>query len=272
MTLSIHPTAIVDGAAQIGQDVQIGPGAIVEADTVIGDGCRLLPMAVIRRWTMLGAGNTVHPFAVLGGEPQDYGHDPAIRSFVHIGSRNVFREGVTISRGTGVDAVTTIGDDNYFMTGSHVGHNCVVGNHCVMVNGSALAGYVRLADRVNISAYVAIHQYCWVGTMVMSMGLCGCNKHVPPYCMLGKSNLIVGLNHVGIARAKNLMDEDRRQIAEAYKILYRSGLPTTKALGQMNAHTEWGAAAAGMRDFVRQVLEAKPPYNRGILTADAERR
>jgi UDP-N-acetylglucosamine acyltransferase len=272
MSNETHPTAVVDPAAQIGRDVQIGAGAIVESDTIIGDGCRLMPMSVIRRWTTLGAGNIVHSFAVLGGEPQDYGHDPSIRSFLRIGQRNVFREGVTVSRGTGVDAVTTIGDDNYFMTAAHVGHNCVVGNHCVMVNGSALGGYAQLADRVNLSAHVVIHQYCWVGTMVMSIGNGASNKHVPPYCMLGKVNLIAGLNRVGIARAKHLTDEDRTQIAEAYKLLYRSGLPTSRALEEMNAHTEWGAAAAVMRDFVRRVLEAQPPYNRGILTADADRR
>lgn len=269
---TIHPTAVVDPAAQIGQDVQIGPGAIVEADTVIGDGCRLMPMSVIRRWTTLGAGNVVHPFAVLGGEPQDYGHDPAVRSFVRIGSRNVFREGATINRGTGAEAVTTIGDDNYFMTAAHVGHNCTVGNHCVMVNGSALGGYVELADRAILSAHVVVHQYCWVGTMVMSHGNSACNKHIPPYCMLARTDWIVGLNRVGLARVKGITDEDRRQIAEAYKILYRSGLPTTKALEAMNAHTEWGAGAAVLRDFIRRVLEAPPPYNRGILTAHADRR
>jgi UDP-N-acetylglucosamine acyltransferase len=272
MSAQIHPAAIVDAAAQIGRDVQIGPGAVVEADAIVGDGCRLMAMSVIRRWTTLGAGNVVHSFAVLGGEPQDYGHDPAVRSFVVIGNRNVFREGTTISRGTGADAVTTIGDDNYFMTGAHVGHNCVVGNHCIMVNGSALGGYARLADYVNLSAHVVIHQHCWVGTRVMSMGNAASNKHIPPYCMLGKPNLIIGLNRVGIARAKELSDQDRGEIAEAYKILYRSGLPATKALEKMDAHSEWGPAASGMRDFVRRVLEAQPPYNRGILTADAGRR
>ncbi len=272
MSTRIHSTAIVDPSAQIGRDVEIGPGAVVEADTVIGDGCRLLPMSVVRRWTMLGAQNTVHPFAVLGGEPQDYGHNPAIRSFCRIGKGNVFREGVTISRATGEDAVTTIGDDNYFMTAAHVGHNCKVGNHCVMVNGSALGGYAELADKANLSAHVVIHQYCWVGTMVMSIGNGASNKHVPPYCMLGAVNLIAGLNRVGLARNKDMSDDDRAQITEAYKLLYRSRLPTSKALAEMDAHTEWGAAACVMRDFVRKVLQAQPPYNRGILTADAERR
>lgn len=272
MSSRIHSTAVVDPAARIGQDVEIGPGAVVEADTVIGDGCWLMGMSIVRRWTTLGEANVVHPFAALGGEPQDYGHDPAVRSFCRIGSRNVFREGATVNRGTGPDAVTTVGDDNYFMTAAHVGHNCLVGSRCIMVNGSALGGYAELADRAILSAHTCVHQHCWIGTMVMSAGNLVATKHLPPYCMLGKTNLVVGLNRVGLTRAKHLTDEDRHQIAEAYRLLYRSGLPTTKALAQMEARTDWGPAASLMRQFVRRALDAPPPYNRGILTAHAERR
>ena len=272
MTRAIHSTAVVDASARIGEDVEIGPGVIVQADTVVGDRCHLLGPAVIRRYTTLGEENVIHPFTVLGGEPQDHAHDPGVRSFLRIGSRNVFREGVTLNRATGQDNSTIIGDDNYFMAGSHIGHNGRVGSHCVLTNGSGLGGYAVLADRVILSSHVMVHQFCWVGRLAMTRGNSGLSMHLPPYCLLSRINLVTGLNSIGLRRSPDIGDEDRRQIVEAYKLLYRRGLPTSKALVKMDAHTEWGPAAAEFRDFLRRALQADPPYNRGLCTADTHRR
>ncbi|NQU77040.1 MAG: acyl-ACP--UDP-N-acetylglucosamine O-acyltransferase [Planctomycetes bacterium] len=272
MATRIHPTAIIDASARLGEDVEIGPGVIVEADTVIGAGCRILGPAVIRRYTTVGAGNVVHPFVVLGGEPQDYSHDPSVRSFLQIGNGNVFREGATVSRATGADRVTVIGDNNYFMTCAHAGHNADVGNNCVLANGSGLGGYARIGNRTNLSAHASVHQFCWVGEIVMMRGNSGASMHVPPYCMLAGINLVVGLNRVGLRRTPHIAHEDRSQISEAFRLLYRSGLPTSKALTEMDAHTEWGGPADKFRQFVRDVLQAQAPYNRGLCTANASRR
>ena len=264
MTTQIHPTAIVDPGAAIGQGVQMGPGVIVEGDTRIGDGCRLMASAIIRRHTTMGQANEVHPFAVLGGEPQDLKHDPEVRSFLRIGSGNVFREGVTVHRGTGEDAVTAVGDNNYIMSGAHIAHNVRIGSNCVLVNGCALGGYVELQDNSILSAHVLVHQFCRLGELVMVRGNSTPSMHVPPYCMVVERGRIAALNRVGLRRAAHISDEDREQIDQAFKLLYRSGLRTSNALVEMDRHAEWGPAADKFRQFVRQVLQAEPPYNRGL--------
>lgn len=271
MGVTIHPTAIVHESAQLADGVEVGPQAVIEADTVIGEGTRILASAVIRRFTTLGAHNVVHPFAVLGGEPQDYNHDPSVRSYVRIGDYNVFREGVTINRATGEDKSTIVGNHNYFMTAAHAGHNVNVGDHCVLVNGSALGGYAELHDRAILSVHVAVHQHCWFGSMSMSQGNSATSQHVPPYCILSSVNGISGLNVVGIRRAGHISDVDRTQITEAYRLLYRSGLPTGRALEEMDAHVDWGQPADLMRQFVRRVLSAEKPFNRGICHAAVSR-
>ncbi|NLF29635.1 MAG: acyl-ACP--UDP-N-acetylglucosamine O-acyltransferase [Planctomycetes bacterium] len=264
MAREVDPRAIVSETAELGQDVRIGPYAIVEDGTRLGDGCRIHAAAIIRRGTRLGCRNVVYSHAVLGGEPQDFKYDATQESFVRIGDDNVFREGVTINRGTGPGSATTIGNSNFFMTCSHVGHNSVVGSNCIMTNGSALAGHVELGDRAILSANVVIHQFCWVGEMVMSRGNAASAMHVPPYCMLGGVTELNGLNKVGLRRAPHLTDKDRAEIHEAYRLLYRSGLPATKALAEMDARTDWGAAAGRFRDFVRRVITAEAPHNRGL--------
>ena len=270
-TTTIHPTAIVDAGARIGSDVRIGPGAIVEADTTIGDGCELMAHSIIRRYTSLGRRNVVHPFAVLGGEPQDHGHDPAVRSFCRIGDDNVFREGATVNRATGVDNATCIGSGNYFMAHAHVGHNCVVGDHGVMVNGSSLGGYAQLGDRAILAGNAGIHQFCRVGRMSMLRGNGGITNHMPPYCLGAGLNQIVGLNVVGLRRAEHITDRDRREIAEAFRLMYRRGLPTSRALAEMDAHADWGEAAGAFRDFIRRALTDTKPYNRGLVAGRRNR-
>jgi len=267
----IHPTAIVDASARIGSGVRIGPGAIVEADTTLGDDCELMAHCVIRRYTTLGRRNVVHPFAVLGGEPQDYGHDPAVRSFCRIGDDNVFREGATVNRATGADKVTRVGNHNYFMASAHVGHNVVLGDHCVMVNNSSLGGYAELGDRAILSACGGVHQFCRVGEMALIRGNGGVTNHMPPYCMGARMNLIVGLNVVGLRRAPHISAKDHREISEAFKLLYRRGLSTSHALAEMDARSDWGEAAGKFRDFVRRAVTDTKPYNRGLVTADKKR-
>jgi len=264
MPSQVHPTAVVDSSAEIGADIVIGPHVVVEADVRIGDRCRLQAGAAVLRWTTLGADNVVHPNAVLGGPPQDHKHDPSIRSFLQIGRGNVFREGCTINRATGADEATVIGDENYFMTCAHVGHNCKVGSNCVMTNSSALGGYAELGDRAILSANVMIHQFCRVGAGVMSQGNSAAGMHVPPYCMLVAISELRGLNRVGLRRTPGITEQDIRQVREAYDLLYRRNLNMEQALAELDARDDWGGPATRFRTFVHEALEAEPPYRRGI--------
>ncbi|MHC4716682.1 MAG: acyl-ACP--UDP-N-acetylglucosamine O-acyltransferase, partial [Planctomycetota bacterium] len=141
MAAKIHPTAIVDKGAHLGDGVVVGPYVQIESDVTIGDDCELMTGAIIHRHTTMGRGNVVGPYSVLGGEPQDYKFDRDSRTELHIGSGNVFREYVTLNRATRPGAATVIGNDCYFMTQSHVGHDSVIADRVILTNSAATGGH-----------------------------------------------------------------------------------------------------------------------------------
>lgn len=262
---NIHPTAIVDSSARLADDVEVGPYCIIDSDVVIGAGCRLREHVIVRRFTTLGRDNFVDSFTVLGGEPQDLKFDPSCISHLLIGDGNSFREGVTISRATDEGKATVVGDRTYWMVGAHAGHNAIIEDDVILVNGAVLGGYAAVGRRAILSAHAGVHQFTWVGELVMMQGLAGLSAHLPPYTLLaGGINHVVGLNSVGLRRAKDISDEDRRQIKEAFDLTYRSKLSAAKALEEMDARADWAPAAGKFRDFVRRVLTAEKPYDRGL--------
>lgn len=260
----IHPTAIVDSGAEIADDAEIGAYCVVEGDTVIGPGCVLRSHAVVRRYTRLGRGNRLDSFVVLGGEPQDLKFDSNTVSWLRIGDDNLFREGVTISRATGEGNETVVGSRTYWMAYSHAGHNATVEDDCILVNSAAVAGHAVIGRRTILSAHVGVHQFCWVGEGVMTQGGAGISMHVPPFTIAASVSRVVGLNAIGVKRNRELTDEDRAQVRQAFRITYRSGLTVTAALAEMDRQTSWGATAGRFREFVRKVLAAERPYNRGL--------
>lgn len=267
----IHPTAVVDVKAHLADDVEIGPYSVVEGDVRIGSGTVLREHAVVRRYTTLGTGNFVDAYAVLGGLPQDLKFDPRSMTYLRIGDGNVFREGVTISRATGEGLETRVGNKTYWMAGTHAGHNATVDDEAILVNGSALAGHTVLGRKSILSAHVVVHQFCWIGEMVMSQGNCATSMHVPPYVIIAGVNQVAGLNVIGLRRSPGITDEDRRQIKEAFHITYRSGLAREESLKRMDACADWGVPAGKFRDFVRKAFSAAKPYNRGLSGLRMER-
>lgn len=260
----INPTAQVHAGAKIAQDTEIGPWCVVEDNVTIGSGTVLRENVIVRQYTTMGVNNYVDAYSVLGGAPQDFKFQPSTKSFLQIGDGNVFREHVTINRATGEGNSTIIGNRNFWMTGCHAGHNAIVEDDSVMVNRSALGGYALLSSKAFLSAHVGVHQFCWVGTMAMSQANCITTSHVPPYCMFAGVNEIVGLNKVGLRRAQHISAEDRKQVKDAFSLLYRSCLTPRAALEKMDACTDWGAAADEFRKFIRKVINAKPPFNRSL--------
>jgi len=243
----------------------VGAYSIVESDVEIGAGTVLRPHAIVRQYTTMGTGNTVDSNAVLGGLPQDYKFDADSKTYLQIGNDNIFREGVTVSRATGEGKVTVVGNGTYFMAGSHAGHNAVVGDRVILVNSAAGAGHSEIGPGAIFSAFSAVHQFCWVGQMVMVQATAIITMHVPPYVIVAAPvNSVAGLNSVGLRRAQHINDEDRKQIKEAFRLTYRSGLTPAKALEEMDACTDWGEAADTFRRFVRRVIEAEPPNKRGL--------
>jgi UDP-N-acetylglucosamine acyltransferase len=260
----IHPTAIVHPNAVLADDVEIGAYCIAEADVVIGRGSVMREHATLRRYTTLGQNNIVDSHAVLGGDPQDLKFDPRTVSYLRVGDHNVFREGVTISRGTGEGEATIVGNQTYWMTAAHAGHNAVVEDNAILVNGSALAGHTVLGRGAILSAHVVVHQFCWIGEWAMSQGNAATSMHIAPFTLFAGVNRVAALNVIGLRRAKGITAEDRRQIREAFNLTYRSRLNLSDALRAMDERTEWEAAATRFRDFVRRVVSAQPPYNRGL--------
>lgn len=268
----IHPTAIVHREAVLADDVEVGPYCIIEPDVSIGSGTRLAENVIVRRYTTVGKNNSIDAFTVLGGPPQDLKFDARTRTFLRIGDGNVFREGVTISRATDEGSATVVGNRTYWMAGSHAGHNAVIEDEAVLVNGSGVGGHATVGRRAILSGNAMVHQFCWIGEMVMTQGQAGLSMHAPPYTMICDINRLIGLNAIGLRRCKDLSDEDRRQISEAFRLTYRTGMTPAAALEKMDACTDWGAAAGKFRDFVRRVLAAGKPYNRGLCPLRPRRR
>ncbi|MCU0734840.1 MAG: acyl-ACP--UDP-N-acetylglucosamine O-acyltransferase [Methylotetracoccus sp.] len=227
----IHPTAVVDPHAELGDNVHVGPYAVIEGQVEIGHGCRIGAHAVIHAYVRMAAGNAVHPHAVLGGLPQDLSFDPEEPTFVEIGESNVFREGVTISRATATGGATRIGSNNYLMNNTHVGHDCSIGDHNVLASGATLGGHVHVGDRVFFGGGVMVHQFCRVGSYAILQGLAGINKDVIPYTLVGgRPGKHYRLNLIGLRRA-GIDGERSRAISAAFRRLRArqglDGLPDT---------------------------------------------
>lgn len=248
----IHPTALIDPSARLGQDVRIEPYAVIGADVDIGDGCQIGHHAVILGPTRLGRDNRIFPHACLGGEPQDIGYaGEATR--LEIGARNVIREFVTIHRGTPKDrGVTRVGDDNMFMVHAHIAHDCVIGDHVIMANAATLAGHVTVGDYVNIAGLCAIHQFVRIGAHAMLGGGSMVPLDIPPFMLAnGNRAKLYGLNVRGLQR-RGFSPEDLRQLKQAYHLLFRSGQRLTEATAAVRAAGLDSPPVVQLLDFVAE--------------------
>jgi UDP-N-acetylglucosamine acyltransferase len=230
----------------------IGPGVEIGANTRIG------AHVVIQGPTRLGADNEVFPFASLGSAPQDkkYKGEP---TRLEVGDRNVIRECVTLNRGTTKDeGVTRIGDDNLFMAYAHVAHDCRVGSHCVLANNATLGGHVHLGDWVIMGGFSAVHQFCKVGAHAFLANNAAVTRDVPPYIMaVGQPAAAHSVNAEGLKR-RGFTPEQIRNLRNAFRLLYRSGLKLTDATAQL-------AAIAREQPEVRAIVEFLPLSTRSIV-------
>jgi UDP-N-acetylglucosamine acyltransferase len=219
----IHPTAIVSSSAVLGEGVEIGPFAVIEDGVVLGAGTRIEAHAMIRRGTSLGVNNVVHPFAVLGGEPQDRRHagEPTTLS---IGSGNVFREHVTVHRGTTHGGgVTRVGSDGLFMVGTHVAHDCQLGDAVILANATLLGGHVTLGDRVVTGGGVALAPFIRVGERAFLAGGAMVERDVPPFVIAaGDRARVRALNKVGLRRS-GVSEASIARLEAAFVAIFRKG-------------------------------------------------
>lgn len=246
----IHPTAIIDPAAQLDSSVEIGPHVIIDGPVTVGAGTRIMANSHISGRTVIGENNEIHIGAVIGHTPQHLAYKGG-DSGVRVGNGNVFREYVTIHRGYHPGQDTIIGDKNFLMACSHIGHDSLLGNNVIMANGALLAGHTHVEDNANISGNVAVHQYVRVGRLAMIGGLSKVIKDVPPFMIVDGISLVHGLNTVGLRRAGyDLLT--REQIKEAYRILYRSGLNVPQAVERLEVELDGVAPVQELIAFIRK--------------------
>jgi UDP-N-acetylglucosamine acyltransferase len=246
--VKIHPSAIVDPKARLADDVEIGPFVCIGGEVEIGARTVLQSHVVIEGAVRLGTDNRIGNGAIIGGLPQDLSFKKGTRSSVEIGNGNVIREHVTIHRGTVEGSVTRVGDNNFFMTGAHLGHNCEIGNKVIIANNCLLGGHVVVGDGAFLGGGCVFHQFMRVGRLVITQGISGFGKDIPPYVAAAEVNKVVGLNVVGLRRA-GFDANDRAEIKAAFRLLYESGLNVAQALAQAREKT-WGEPAQIFFDFV----------------------
>lgn len=217
---SIHPTAIIDPAAQIGHGVSIGPYCIVGPDVVLEDNVTLKAHVFVDGVTRIGAGTTIYPFASIGSAPQDLKYRGE-KSELIIGKNCTIREHVTMNPGTESAAMKTIvGDNGLFMVGVHVAHDCVVGNNVIMANNATLAGHVQVGNYALIGGLSAVHQFVRIGDYAVIGGMTGVESDVIPFGRVkGERGHLAGLNLVGLERG-GFDKEAVRKISKAVDELF----------------------------------------------------
>lgn len=227
--MPIHPTAVVDPKAEIDPTADIGPYVIIGPHVKIGPRTRVIAHAFLTQHTTIGADNVIHMGAVIGHEPQHQGYAGAPCHTV-IGDRNIIREYVSIHGSFAEGGRTILGNDNYLMVSSHVGHDGHLGNRIVMANGSVLAGHVEVEDQVFLSGLAAVHQFCRIGRLVMVAGVCRVSRDVPPFMMGYGDSEVIGLNTVGLKRA-GIQGDVLAEIRQAYRVLYEQKRSLSAAIG-----------------------------------------
>ncbi len=216
----IHPTAIVDPAAQLGAGVRIGPYCVVGPEARLGEGVILKSHVVVDGRTAIGAGTTVYPFASIGTAPQDLKfHGEA--SSLEIGAGNTIREHVTMNPGTeGGGMITRVGSGSLFMVGCHIGHDCQIGDGVVFANNATLGGHVIVEDHALIGGLAAVHQFVRIGRLAMVGGMTGVERDVIPYgSVMGDRARLAGLNLVGLQR-RGYERAEISALRQAYKFLF----------------------------------------------------
>ncbi|NCF21081.1 MAG: acyl-ACP--UDP-N-acetylglucosamine O-acyltransferase [Haliea sp.] len=231
----IHPQAIVDPAARLGEGVVVGPWSLIGPEVEIGPGTVVESHVVIRGPTRIGAGNHIYQFSSIGEATPDIKYRGEPTRLV-IGDNNVIRENVTVHRGTVQDrGETSIGDDNLIMAYVHVGHDCVIGNHTVLVNNCALAGHVKIGDWAILSGYTLVHQFCQIGAHAFSGMGSAIGKDVPAYITVSGSPAQAKTINLEGLRRRGFSSDAIGQLRRAFKILYRQGLTLDLALQRLES-------------------------------------
>jgi UDP-N-acetylglucosamine acyltransferase len=253
----IHPTAIVDKKAEIGDNVTIGPHTVIESDTVIGDNVTIGANCLVGAFTELKNGVTLFHGAVVGTIPQDLKFEGE-KSRLIIGEDTTIREYAMLNRGTAYSGETVIGKNCLLMAYSHVAHDCILGDNVIMANSVNLAGHVEIGDYAIIGGVVPVHQFVKIGAHSMIGGGFRVQQDVCPYALVGGYPLkVVGLNTIGLKR-RGFSPETVNLLQKAFKILFFSNLNTSQAVEKIRAEIE-------SIDEVKTILDFIENSSRGMI-------
>jgi UDP-N-acetylglucosamine acyltransferase len=256
----IHPQAVVASDAKLGVGVKIGAYAVVGERVELGDGCVLHAHAMVQGPAKFGRDNVFHPFCVIGGDPQDYTYAEE-RTQLVAGDGNIFREYVTVSRGTKKGGgKTTLGSRNFMLAYSHIGHDCRIGDQTLFVNGATLAGHVTVEDFATIGAFCPVHQFCRIGRYAYIGASTVVTQDVPPFSKVvtSRETKSYGVNSIGLDR-KGFSKKRLRTLQQAFRLLNRSKLNTSQALEEMRK------MLANSSDDVQELIQFIESAERGIV-------
>jgi UDP-N-acetylglucosamine acyltransferase len=251
----VHPSSVIGAGVELAPGVEVGPFCMLEGRIRIGARTRLIGHVTILGDSELGEDNVLHPGVVIGNEPQDLTYSGAPRA-VRIGNRNVFREQVTVHRGSERGEITIIGDDNFFMQNSHVAHDCRIGNATLIAGGALLAGWVEVGDRALVSGNCVVHQYTRIGRLSMMRGLSRTSRDIPPFCVMDGTHTLRAINVIGLRRA-GFNASQVRALRDAFNELFGKRQNLKLAVERM-------LAAGGLTPEVREMIDFIRASKRGV--------
>ena len=233
MANQIHPTAVIDPSAELGEDVLVGPYVVINAHVHVGDRTKIGPQVVLGAFTSIGEDNSIHGQASLGGDPQDFTYGGEDTRLV-IGDRNTIREFVTINRGTVKGGgITKVGSDCLLMACSHIAHDCDIGDGVILANNVLLAGHVKVGRRANISGSAAAHHFVTIGEFAYVGGLSRMVQDVPPYVILeGHPSRVRDLNKIGLRRG-GLSEEEIAMLKDVFRLVFRTDKPRIQVCAEL---------------------------------------
>jgi len=255
----IHPSSVIAASANLAPGVRVGAFAVIGEEVELGEDCEVHAHAVVSGPSRFGAANVFYPFCVIGGDPQDYTF-AGERTELIAGDKNIFREYVSVSRGTNKGGgITRIVDENFFLAYSHIGHDCQIGSNNLFVNAATLAGHVTVEDFTTIGALSPVHQFCRVGRYAYVGASTVITQDVPPFSRIvtERETKSFGANSIGLER-RGFSAERVKTLQRAFRTLLRSKLNTTQALDALR------------RDFadsddVRELAQFIAAAERGIV-------
>jgi UDP-N-acetylglucosamine acyltransferase len=248
--VDIHPSAVVSSRAELSSGVKIGPYSVIGDYVQIGKDTNVASHVVIEGRTVIGERNNIYPFVSIGSPPQDIGYRGEDTKVV-IGNDNIVREYCTINRATTKqDWVTVVGNHNYFMISSHIGHDCIVGSHVILANSVALGGHTMVGDYASMGGLAAAHQFVRIGAYAFVGGLTGIPQDIPPYMIAaGERAKLHGPNQVGLKR-HGFSSEVIQGLKKAYRIIWRETSIFSEGIARVREEMKTFTELEVLLDFI----------------------